>query len=281
MACSLRVPGCCSASPVEEALLALQKPLRSSSSQGSAASSQPRWLQPEGAFWTARRLAPWLLGGAVGLCAGGFAIGFLLVGTDFRHGDAFRIIYIHVPATWVALFVYALFAVWSGLALLARMKLAPMMTEALAPTGALFALLALWTGSLWGKPVSGLWWDWDARRITDLALLSLFVASMVVREVVDDTPRADRITAGLALAGAVVVLTALSSVAVLPQSGGQHGGYPAGGSGQQGRLLGALAAVAAGFALYASAAVLTRLRCVILERDRAAAWVAERGADER
>lgn len=231
------------------------------------------WRSPQDAYFAARAWVPWLLAGAVLLGAIGLGGGLLHAQQAVHAGSAYRIIYVHVPATWVALFLFALFAGWSVIGLLSSSRLAPLMTEALAPTGALFALLALWTGSLWGKPVSGLWWEWDARRIADLALLSAFVAAVIVREVVDDTRHADHLTAVLALVGTMVVAAALSSVALLPQVNGRHNAQFAGPAGGGTRLMTALAATTVSFALYASAAALMRLRCVILERERAAEWV--------
>jgi len=229
------------------------------------------WRTPQDAFFAARAWVPWLLAGAVLLTATGLGSSLLQPPVLPRHGSAYPIIYIHVPATWVALLLCLLFAGSSVAGLLSSSRLAPMMAEAVAPSGALFALLALWTGSLWGRPLTGQWWEWDTRRIADLGLLSVFVATMIVRELTDDTRRADHVAAVMALFGTMAVLAALSSVALMPQVSGRYDPLVAG-SGA--RLLATLAAVTAGFALYAGAAVLLRLRCVILERDRTAGWVA-------
>jgi heme exporter protein C len=144
------------------------------------------------------------------------------------------------------------------------------MVEALAPTGALFALLALWTGSLWSKGALDVWWDWDARRLADLTLLTFFVACTLMRQALDDSPRADTVAAALALLGAALLLFVLYSVELIPRVQTHP---PERSDAMAGRLIAALGVVTAGFAAYAGAAVLKRLRCVLLERERASAWI--------
>jgi heme exporter protein C len=170
----------------------------------------------------------------------------------------------------VALLLYSLLVFWSCLRLLTGMRLASMMVEALAPTGALFALLALWTGSLWSKGALDVWWDWDARRLADLTLLTFFVACTLMRQALDDSPRADMVAAALALLGAALLLFVLHSVELIPRVQSHP---PERSDAMAGRVIAALAVVTAGFMAYAGAAVLKRLRCVLLERERASAWI--------
>jgi heme exporter protein C len=150
------------------------------------------------------------------------------------------------------------------------MRVASMMVEALAPTGALFALLALWTGSLWSKGAFDVWWDWDARRLADLTLLTFFVACTLMRQALDDSPIADTAAAALALLGAALLLFVLYSVDLIPRL---HSHPPERAGAMAGQLIAGLVAVTAGFLAYATAAVLKRLRCVLLERERASAWL--------
>lgn len=232
--------------------------------------TSPGWIRPPTALHVIRAAVPLLLSAAVALCGVGLAIGFGLAPADVGKGQLFRIVYIHVPATWVALLLYSLLVFWSCLRLLSGMRLASMMVEALAPTGALFALMALWTGSLWSKGALDVWWDWDARRLADLTLLTFFVACTLMRQAMEDSPRADTVAALLALLGAALLLFVLYSVELIPRV---HSHPPERADAMAGRLAAALAAVTAGFTAYAGAAVLKRLRCVLLERERASAWV--------
>ena len=120
-------------------------------------------------------------------------------------GDAYRIIFMHVPAAWMAMFIYLVMAGWSAVALGFNTRLSAMMAQALAPTGALMAALALWTGAFWGRPTWGTYWAWDARMTSTLILLFLYLGVIALRNAIDDPRRADRACALLALVGAVNV----------------------------------------------------------------------------
>ena len=100
---------------------------------------------------------------AVALTIAGLYVGFVVAPTDAQQGEAYRIIYIHVPAAWMSMFLYVIMAFWSAVGLAMNTRLSMMVARSLAPTGALFTFIALWTGSLWGKPTWGKWWVWDAR----------------------------------------------------------------------------------------------------------------------
>jgi heme exporter protein C len=235
------------------------------------------WLHPPAALRTIRAAVPLLLAFAVALCGVGVAVGFGQAPHDVGKDSLFRIVYVHVPATWVALLLYSLLVFWSAVRLMTGMRVASMMVEALAPTGALFALLALWTGSLWSKGAFDVWWDWDARRLADLTLLTFFVACTLMRQALDDSPMADTVAAALALLGAALLLFVLYSVDLIPRL---HSHPPEQAGAKAGRFIAGLAAVTAGFIAYAAAAVLKRLRCVLLERERGSVWL-ERWRTER
>ena len=94
----------------------------------------------------------------------GLYIGFFVAPTDAQQGEVYRIIFIHVPAAWMSMFIYVVMACWAGIGLAFNTRLSSMLASALAPTGALMTFIALWTGALWGKPMWGAWWVWDARR---------------------------------------------------------------------------------------------------------------------
>ena len=135
----------------------------------------------------------------------GLYVGFFLAPTDAQQGEVYRIIFIHVPAAWMSMFIYVLIAFWSALGLALQTRLSAMMARALAPTGALFTCIALWTGSLWGKPTWGTWWVWDARLTSELILLFLYFGFMALSASIDERRRADRAGALLAIVGVVNV----------------------------------------------------------------------------
>src|SRR3990167_7025803 len=122
---------------------------------------------------------------------------------DFQQGEAYRIIFVHVPAAWMSMFIYLVMAAWAGVGLGADGRVSSMMAQALAPTGALFTFLALITGSLWGKPMWGAWWVWDARLTSELILLFLYIGFIALQSSIDDPRRADKACAVLALVGVV------------------------------------------------------------------------------
>ena len=122
-----------------------------------------RYSSPYAFFPLAGKLAPWFGWSALILVVLGLWIGFGLAPTDFQQGDAYRIIFIHVPTAWMSMFIYLVMAFWSALSLGFNTRLSAMMAQSLAPTGALMTFIALWTGALWGRPTWGTYWAWDAR----------------------------------------------------------------------------------------------------------------------
>ena len=234
-----------------------------------------KYSSPQTFFPLAGRLVPWFAVLAGALCAAGIYIGFFMAPTDAQQGEAYRIIFIHVAAAWMSMFVYLVMAFWAGLGLVLNTRLSSMMATALAPTGAMFTFIALWTGSLWGKPTWGTWWVWDARLTSELILLFLYLGFMALQAAIDDPRRADKAGAVLALTGAVNVPIIYFSVKwwnTLHQ--GASVSLMAAPSMAKTMLLGMLV-MALGFWMYTIAAVLTRVRCIILERERHTDWVAQ------
>jgi heme exporter protein C len=135
----------------------------------------------------------------------GLVLGLLIAPTDFQQGEAYRIIFVHVPAAWMSMIIFVAMAIWSAVGLAFNARLAFMLARALAPTGALMCFLALWTGALWGKPTWGAWWVWDARLTSELILLFLYLGYLSLHAAIDDTRRADRAAGVLALVGVVNV----------------------------------------------------------------------------
>ncbi len=148
------------------------------------------------------RALPWLAVAAAGVIAVGLYMAFASP-PDFRQGETVRIMYIHVPSAWLAMMGYMLIAISALGVLIWRHPLADVAAKAAAPIGAAFTFLALLTGSLWGKPMWGTYWQWDARLTSMLVLLFLYFGLMALRGAIDDASRASRVTAILALAGAV------------------------------------------------------------------------------
>jgi heme exporter protein C len=148
---------------------------------------------------------PWCWAVALLTGAAGLYTGFAIAPTDFQQGDAYRIIFIHVPAAWMSMVIYLVMAFWAVWGWMLNARMASMYARALAPTGALFTFIALWTGSLWGKPTWGTWWVWDARITSEFILLLMYLGYMALVEAIDDPRRAANAGALLALVGAVNV----------------------------------------------------------------------------
>ncbi|MFT3802774.1 MAG: heme ABC transporter permease CcmC [Burkholderiaceae bacterium] len=244
-----------------------------------------KYSSPVTFFPLAGRLVPWFAAAAAVLAAAGLIVGFLIAPTDFQQGESYRIIFIHVPAAWMAMFVYLVMAGWSAASLIWNTRLSALMARALAPTGAMFALIALWTGAFWGRPTWGTYWVWDARLTSTLILFFLYLGYMALTSAIEDPRRADRAGAVLALVGAVNVPIIYFSViwwntlhqgATISMTAAPKMAHTM----LAGMLLMALAAWC-----YTIAVVLTRVRSLILERDAhtgwARAWVEARTADGR
>lgn len=156
----------------------------------------------------AQRLWPWLAAAAAVLGLAGLWIGFLVAPTDHQQGEVYRIIFLHVPAAWMSMFIYVVAAVHAGLGLVYRTRLSPLLARALAPTGAVFTVIALWTGAAWGKPTWGAWWVWDARLTSELILLFLYLGYLGVVSAIENHERADA-------AGAIVLLAGVVNVPII------------------------------------------------------------------
>ncbi|HEY8016261.1 MAG TPA: heme ABC transporter permease CcmC, partial [Dongiaceae bacterium] len=150
-------------------------------------------------------LLPWVSAGAILCLATGLIWGFVFAPPDYQQGESVRIIYIHVPAAWMAMFVYTCIAAASASALIWRHPLGDLIARAASPLGAGFAFIALVSGSLWGKPMWGTYWVWDARLTSMLILFFLYVGHMALLNAFDDASRGNKAAAILALVGFVNV----------------------------------------------------------------------------
>jgi heme exporter protein C len=232
-----------------------------------------KFASPQAFYPLAGAMIPWFAWTAAACCAVALYVGFFVAPTDFQQGESYRIIFIHVAAAWMSMLIYLAMAFWSGIGLVFNTRLSYMMASALAPTGALFTFIALWTGSLWGKPTWGTWWVWDARLTSELILLFLYFGYMALAAAIDEPRRADRSCAVLALVGVVNIPIIYFSVKwwnTLHQGASVSlTGAPTMAAAMfTGMILMTLAAWA-----YAVAATLHRVRTVILERERGADWV--------
>jgi heme exporter protein C len=231
-----------------------------------------KYSSPQAFHPLAGRMMPWFAAAAVGLIAVGLYVGFFIAPTDVTQGDAYRIIFVHVPAAWMSMFLYVIMAIWAGLGLGLNARPSFMMAQAIAPTGAMFTFLALFTGSMWGKPTWGAWWVWDARLTSELILLFQYIGIILLRSSIDDLRRADRASAVLALVGVINVPIIYFSVRwwnTLHQ--GASVSITAAPT-MAGTMVTAMLVMMAGFWMYSIAVTLARVRCVIIERERQPAW---------
>jgi heme exporter protein C len=228
---------------------------------------------PQAFFPVAGKLIPWFAALAAVLALAGLYVGFLVAPTDATQGEAYRIIFIHVPAAWMSMFIYLVMAGWAALGLILNTRLSGMMASALAPTGAMFTFLALWTGALWGKPTWGTYWVWDARLTSELVLLFLYLGFIALKGAIADPARSDRAGAILAIVGVVNVPIIYFSVQwwnTLHQ--GASVSLTRSPSMAKTMLIGMLLMALAAW-MYSIAVSLARLRKLILERERDAEWV--------
>ena len=237
-----------------------------------------RWLRfssPQAFYPLAGKMIPWFAVLAALLCAAGLYVGLFVAPTDAQQGEVYRIIFIHVPAAWMSMFIYLVMAFWAGVGLVMNTRLSSMMASALAPTGALFTFIALWTGALWGKPTWGAWWVWDARLTSELILLFLYFGFMALQAAIDEPRRADR-------AGAVLALVGVINVPIIYYSVQWWNTLHQGASvslksapSMATTMLAGMLLMALAFWMYSIAAALARVRCLIIERERRAPWAVE------
>ena len=235
------------------------------------------WLHklasPPHAYRIAGNAIPWLGWPAFLLIVTGLYGGLVLAPPDYQQGDAFRIIYVHAPSAWMSMFVYGTMAAAAAIGLIWRIKLAHAVAAASAPVGAWFTAVTLATGSLWGKPMWGTWWEWDARLTSELILLFLYLGYIALRTSIDDRDRADRASALLAIVGivnlpiihySVLWWNTLHQGATITKFGKPSITFD---------MLWPLLTMFLAFTLYYGALLMLRLRAEILHRERDASWL--------
>jgi heme exporter protein C len=238
-----------------------------------------RFSSPATFYPLAGKLIPvfWVLAAAMILV--GLYWGFLetpdrLGGTNPQK-EYYRIIFIHVPAAWMSMWLYLVLAAWSAIGLVFNTRISFMMASATAPTGALFTFIALFTGSFWGHPSWGTWWDWDPRLTSELILFFLYVGYIALGSAIDDPRRADKASALLAIVGLVMVPIIFWSIncpdpnqcAALHQRSSMDRMDP--------NILFSMLIMTFGFWMYSFAAIFMRMRTIILTREAETTWVRE------
>ncbi|RLA27088.1 MAG: heme ABC transporter permease [Gammaproteobacteria bacterium] len=220
------------------------------------------------------KIIPWFVVPGTILIIYGTIAGLFYAPPDYQQGDAFRIIYVHVPAAYLSMLAYTLMAVSAGIGLIWRIKLSHAVAAAAAPLGAWFTFLALITGSIWGRPMWGTWWEWgDPRLTSELIMLFLYFGYMALRAAIDDTTKADKASAVLALVGAVNIPIIHFSVEWWSSL---HQGATivrADGPAMPTEMLFPLLAMILGFSLVFGALLLGRVRSEVLFRERRSRWV--------
>ena len=230
---------------------------------------------PKYFYYFSKRLIFWLGWLCLVFMLLGLYYGLIVAPPDYQQGESYRIMFIHVPSAWMSMFIYMVMAVTGGIGLVWRIKLAEVIAASSAPLGASFTFLALVTGSLWGKPMWGTWWVWDARLTSELILLFLYLGVIALNSAIEDKRTAARASAVLALVGVVNIPIIHYSVEwwnTLHQ-GPTITKFEA--PSIHISMLIPLLLMAIAFKLYYLTVVLMRARCEVLERERNTSWVQE------
>jgi heme exporter protein C len=230
------------------------------------------FASPPTFYRLAGMLVPVFFAVAFVLTVAGLYEGLVAAPTDAQQGEVYRVIFIHVPAAWMSMFLYFVMACYSGVSLTFNTRLAAMMARAIAPTGALFTFIALWTGAFWGRPTWGTYWAWDARMVSELVLLFLYFGYIALANSFEDPRRGDRAASLLALIGVVNLPIIYFSVQWWNTL---HQGSTVRFTGSSMHVTMLIAMLLMTFAawMYSIAAILWRARTIILERERRTRWV--------
>lgn len=226
----------------------------------------------------ASKWIPWLGGLTLISMIVGLYWGLVVAPADYQQGESYRIIYIHVPSAWMSMFIYMVMATSGAIALAWKTKLSEILASACAPIGASFALIALVTGSLWGKPMWGTYWVWDARLTSELILFFLYVGFIALESAIDEPRRAARATAVLALVGVVNIPIIHFSVEwwnTLHQPASISSASKVGAPSIHPSMLAPLLIMFVACKLYFATVVLMRMRSIVLIRERHTRWITE------
>lgn len=235
-----------------------------------------KYSSPASFYPIAGKLIPWFAIATAALFAIGLYWGFFQTPDILSdQKQYYKIIFIHVPVAWMAMWLYFMMVVWSAIGLIFNTRLSFMMSRAMAPTGALFTFIGLVTGALWGKTSWGTWWDWDPRMTSFLILLFLYVGYMALQSAIDDPRRSDRASALLLLVGLALIPVIYWSVNC-PDPTQCTALHQRSGLGKiEGNILFSMLIMTLACWAYSFVTVLMRVRNVILERERHTDWVTQ------
>ncbi|EGV52168.1 heme ABC transporter permease [Candidatus Endoriftia persephonae] len=223
----------------------------------------------------AGKMIPWFAVSFLLTLLAGLYYGLFVAPADYQQGESYRIMYIHVPAAWMSMFIYIVMAVGGLISLVWRIKMTEIIIISSAGIGASFTFLALVTGSLWGKPMWGAWWVWDARLTSELLLLFLYLGIIALYSAIEDKRVAARAISILALVGVVNIPIIHFSVEWWNTLHQTSSVTMSGKSAMSTSMLIPLLIMSISFKLYYGAVVLMRARAEILERERNTRWVRE------
>ncbi len=232
-----------------------------------------KYASPASFYPLAGKAWPFFAVTAAILVVVGLYISFFVAPTDFQQGEVYRVIFIHVPAAWMGMFIYLVMAGYGVLALSFNTRLAAMMMEALAPTGAMFTALALWTGALWGKPTWGAYWVWDARMTSTLILLFLYVGYIALNNAIEDRRRADKACALLVIVGSINVPIIYFSVKWWNTLHQGSSISPVMAPKMAAIMVNGMLIMTLACWMYSIAVALVRVRAIIAEREAGAEWL--------
>ena len=230
-----------------------------------------RLAQPKEFYRAAGKLVPYMLGIALVLFLVGLYMDFFEAPIDARQGNSYRILFVHVSAAWLSMLLYVLMAVLSAIGLVKHSLLPMVGAQAMANTGALMAFLALVTGAFWGRPTWGTYWVWDARLTSELILFFLYLGFIALHTAIDDKRRADRAASVISIVGVINVPIIYFSVRWWNTL---HQGASITGSGSHMHpvMLATLLVMVFAGMFYGAGVVLSRMRTIILERERREDW---------
>jgi len=234
-----------------------------------------KFSSPRNFYVMSGRMIPWFGWSCLLLLVAGLYYGLVKAPPDYQQGESYRIIFVHVPAAWMSMFIYMVMAISGAIGLIWRIKLSDIVASASAPIGAAFTFLALATGSLWGKPMWGAWWVWDARLTSELILLFLYLGFIALQASIEDPRNAAR-------AGAVLALVGVVNIPIIHYSvewwSTLHQGATVTKLDKPSihiDMLIPLLLMAVAFKLYYATSVLMRARAELLLREQNSRWVKE------
>ena len=234
-----------------------------------------RFGSPPYFYKVAGILIPWFAWIAAVAAAAGLVGGLVLAPPDYQQGEGYRIIFVHVPAAVLSTLAYAVLATASGVGLIWRMNVAHAVAASCATIGAWFTVVALATGSLWGRPMWGTYWAWDPRLTSELVLLFLYLGYLGLRGAIDDAARADRACAVLALVGVINLPIIHYSVDWWNSLHQGHTVLKFGKASMPPSMLVPLLLMMLAFTMYFGAIMLVRARGEVLRRERSGRWISE------